>query len=96
MQVNNEDVHLHFVAPVEAYYQETGSLKTAYEIPYRRQPLREVDRAKMSVLPMLLATRQYKVLFSEADLYDYSGLFVKAVNGQTVTATFPKAPASWA
>jgi alpha-glucosidase len=46
----------------------------------------------MSVLPVLFDTRKYKVLFSEADLYDYPGLFVKAVDGQTVTATFPKAP----
>ncbi len=92
LEVNSEDVHLHFADPVETSYLETSSFKTAYEILYQRQPLQAVNREKMSVLPMLFATPKYKVLFSEADLYDYPGLFVKALDGQTVTATFPKAP----
>jgi alpha-glucosidase len=90
--VNSEDVRLHFADPVETAYLETGSFKTAYEILYKRQPLEAVNREKMSVLPILFDARKYKVLFSEADLYDYPGLFVKAVDGQTVSATFPKAP----
>jgi alpha-glucosidase len=92
LEVRSEDVHLHFADPVETSYLETGSFKTAYEILYQRQPLRAVSREKMSVLPMLFDTHKYKVLFSEADLYDYPGLFVKAVDGQTVAATFPQAP----
>ncbi|GAA4494154.1 glycoside hydrolase family 97 protein [Hymenobacter ginsengisoli] len=92
VEVSSEDVHLHFASPVETAYLETGSFKTAYEILYQRQPLQAVSREKMSVLPMLFATPKLKVLFSEADLYDYPGLFVKAVDGQTVAATFPKAP----
>jgi alpha-glucosidase len=92
IEVKSEDVHLHFADPVETSYLETGSFKTAYEILYQRQPLQQVNRDKMSVLPMLFDTRKYKVLFSEADLYDYPALFVKAVDGQTVSATFPKAP----
>jgi alpha-glucosidase len=92
LEVSSEDVCLHFASPVETSYLETGSFKTAYEILYQRQPLQAVNREKMSVLPMLFATPKCKVLFSEADLYDYPGLFVKAVDAQTVTATFPKAP----
>jgi len=92
LEVNSEDVYLHFADPVETSYLETSSFKTAYEILYQRQSLQAVNREKMSVLPMLFATPKYKVLFSEADLYDYPGLFVKALDGQTVTATFPKAP----
>jgi alpha-glucosidase len=92
VEVHGEDVHLHFANPVETSYLETSSFKTAYEILYQRQPLQAVNREKMSVLPMLFATQQYKVLFSEADLYDYPGLFVKDVDAQTVSATFPKAP----
>jgi alpha-glucosidase len=92
VEVRSEDVRLHFADPVDADYLETNSFKTAYEILYKHQPLQAVSRDKMSVLPILFDTHQYKVLFSEADLYDYPGLFVKAVDGQTVTATFPKAP----
>ncbi|RZK88624.1 MAG: hypothetical protein EOO62_37410, partial [Hymenobacter sp.] len=95
LEVRSEDVQLHFAAPVETAYLETGSFKTAYEILYKRQPLQEVSREKMSVLPILFDTQKYKILFSEADLYDYPGLFVKAVDGQTVRATFPQAPAQF-
>jgi alpha-glucosidase len=92
VEVMTEDVHLHFANPVETAYLETSSFKTAYEILYRREPLQQVNHEKMSVLPILFDAQKYKVLLSEADLYDYPGLFVKAVDGQTVTATFPKAP----
>jgi alpha-glucosidase len=92
VEVNSEDVHVHFADPVETSYLETGSFKTAYEILYQRQLLQAVNREKMSVLPILFDSRKYKVLFSEADLYDYPGLFVKAIDAQTVAATFPKAP----
>ena len=90
--VNSEDVQLRFTDPVEASYLETGSFKTSYEILYQRQMLKRVNRDKMSVLPVLFDTGKYKLLFSEADLYDYPGLFVKAVDDRTVSATFPKAP----
>jgi alpha-glucosidase len=92
VEVSSEDVHVHFADPVETSYLETGSFKTAYEILYQRQLLQAVSREKMSVLPILFDSRKYKVLFSEADLYDYPGLFVKAIDAQTVAATFPKAP----
>ncbi|OUJ74561.1 glycoside hydrolase family 97 protein [Hymenobacter crusticola] len=90
--VNSEDVHLQFAAPVETSYLETGSFKTSYEILYKRQDLGKVDKQKMSVLPILFATGKTKLLLSEADLYDYPALFVKASGDQSIDAIFPKAP----
>jgi alpha-glucosidase len=90
--VNSEDVHINFNDAVKADYLETGGFKTSYEILYRQNELGKVNKDKMSVLPILFNTGKYKALLSEADLYDYPCLFVKAVDDKTVDAIFPKAP----
>jgi alpha-glucosidase len=90
--VNSEDVHINFNDAVKADYLETGGFKTSYEILYRQNELGKINKDKMSVLPILFNTGKYKALLSEADLYDYPCLFVKAVDDKTVDAIFPKAP----
>jgi alpha-glucosidase len=90
--VNSEDVHINFNEAVKADYLETGGFKTSYEILYRQNELGKVNKDKMSVLPILFNTGKYKTLLSEADLYDYPCLFVKAVDDKTVDAIFPKVP----
>jgi alpha-glucosidase len=90
--VNSEDVHINFNDAVKADYLETGGFKTSYEILYRQNELGKINKGKMSVLPILFNTGKYKALLSEADLYDYPCLFVKAVDDKTVDAIFPKAP----
>ncbi|WP_406827028.1 glycoside hydrolase family 97 protein [Pedobacter sp. KACC 23697] len=92
IRINSEDVHLNFNDNVKAAYLETGSFKTAYEILYRQDELGKVNKDKMSVLPILFNTGKYKALLSEADLYDYPCLFVKAVNDKSIDAVFPKVP----
>jgi len=93
--VNSEDVKLNFNDNVKAAYLETGSFKTSYEILYRQDELGKVNKDKMSVLPILFSTGKYKALLSEADLYDYPCLFVKAVSDKSVDAVFPKLPLSF-
>ena len=90
--INSEDVHLNFNIPVKAAYLETGGFKTSYEILYRQNELGKVNKEKMSVLPILFNTGKYKTLLSEADLYDYPCLFIKATDDKTVDAIFPKVP----
>lgn len=94
--VSNEDVHLNFSDNVKTAYLETGSFKTAYEILYRQDELGKVNKDKMSVLPVLFNTGKYKALLSEADLYDYPCLFVKATGDKSVDAVFPKVPLAFA
>jgi alpha-glucosidase len=93
--VNSEDVQLNFNDNVKAAYLETGSFKTSYEILYRQDELVKINKDKMSVLPILFSTGKYKALLSEADLYDYPCLFVKAVSDKSVDAVFPKLPLSF-
>ncbi|RBQ07627.1 glycoside hydrolase family 97 protein [Pedobacter miscanthi] len=90
--VNSEDVHINFNDDVKTAYLETGGFKTSYEILYRQNELGKVDKNKMSVLPILFNTGKYKALLSEADLYDYPCLFVKAIDNKAIDAVFPKVP----
>lgn len=93
--VQNEDVHLEFAKDVSAAYLETKSFITAYEILYQNKNLKEVDANKMSVLPILFSEQKYKILLSEADLYDYPVMFVKVNEGKAVDAIFPKVPETY-
>ncbi|MCZ4224240.1 glycoside hydrolase family 97 protein [Pedobacter rhodius] len=94
--VLNEDVHLEFAEDVTTAYLETKSFMTSYEILYQNKKLSEVDAQNMSVLPILFKDKKYKILLSEADLYDYPAMFVKVKNGRAVDAIFPKVPEIYA
>ncbi|RCH55193.1 glycoside hydrolase family 97 protein [Mucilaginibacter hurinus] len=95
IEVNSEDVHLNFDAAVEASYQETESFSN-YEIRYTRGDLKAMRTDRMSPLPVLFDNRKYKVLLSEADLYDYPCLFIKPTGDKAVNATFAKLPLAYA
>jgi alpha-glucosidase len=69
---------------------------TSYEILYQNKNLKEVDAQKMSVLPILFNDQKYKILLSEADLYDYPAMFVKVRDGKAINAIFPKVPEEYA
>lgn len=92
IEINSENVHLAFADSVTTSYLETDNFKTAYEILYAKRNLKDVNRDKKSVLPILFGTQKYRLLLSEADLYDYPCLFIKPDGDREVDATFPKAP----
>ncbi|RYD75110.1 MAG: glycoside hydrolase family 97 protein, partial [Sphingobacteriales bacterium] len=94
--VEDEKVYVAFANDVNASYLETKSFMTAYEILYQNKNLREVDAQKMSVLPILFNDKKYKILLSEADLYDYPAMFVKAKGNNAIDAVFPKVPELYA
>jgi alpha-glucosidase len=90
--VSSEDVHVNFADNVISSYLETDNFKTAYEILYAKRDVKEANHDKKSVLPILFDNKKYKVMLSEADLYDYPCLFVKFSGDRSIDATFPKAP----
>jgi alpha-glucosidase len=94
--VQNEDLHVEFAKEVTTAYLETKSFMTSYEILYQNKNLKEVDAQKMSVLPILFNDQKYKILLSEADLYDYPAMFVKVRDGKAINAIFPKVPEEYA
>ncbi|RYD90338.1 MAG: glycoside hydrolase family 97 protein, partial [Sphingobacteriales bacterium] len=91
IEINSEDAHFNFDAPVETSYQETDNF-ASYEIRYSRNDLKDMRKDRMSPLPVLYDNKKYKVLISEADLYDYPCLFVKPAGDKAVDAVFAKVP----
>jgi len=94
--VESEDVHLEFAKDVSTSYLETKSFMTAYEILYQNKSLKDVSTQNMSVLPILFGDSKYRILLSEADLYDYPAMFVKVKDGKAIDAVFPKVPEVYA
>lgn len=94
MEVKNETFGLHFPGDYLLHMQQPGGFKTSYEEEYRHvesKKWKESDR--MALLPLLIDTRKdCKILFSESDLSDYPGMFLKSRGANSVEAVFPRVP----
>ena len=93
IEVLDEEVHLQFPSTFDAILSPTGSFKTSYEISYVESNTADAKGLDKSTLPILIDSKQdYKILFSEADLFDYPCLFMKGTDGNAMNSTFPKCP----
>jgi alpha-glucosidase len=92
--VKNEELEINFPHDYFSDLSLTGSFNTAYENPYshiKTSEYKESDR--MTTLPVLLeAGKNYKILISEADLFDYPCMFLKSTGKNGLVSTFPKCP----
>jgi len=94
IEVQSEDVTLHFPSIYKLHLQQAETFKTSYEEPYTHlasNAWKSTD--KRSTLPVLIDTeKQYKILISESDLWDYPCLFLQGTGDNGVTSAFPKVP----
>ena len=94
MEVKNETFSLHFPGDYLLHMQQPGGFKTSYEEEYRHVESKEWKESdRMALLPLLIDTRKdCKILFSESDLSDYPGMFLKSRGANSVEAVFPRVP----
>lgn len=93
IEVLDETVHLRFPESFQAVVAPTASFKTSYEIPYVRTNTSDAVKLDQSTLPVLIeAKNDCKMLISEADLFDYPCLFLKASGENVLDSRFPKCP----
>lgn len=94
MEVKNETFGLHFPGDYLLHMQQPGGFKTSYEEEYRHVESKEWKESdRMALLPLLIDTRKdCKILFSESDLSDYPGMFLKSRGANSVKAVFPRVP----
>lgn len=94
MEVRNETFDLHFPGDYLLHMQQPGGFKTSYEEEYRHVESKEWKESdRMALLPLLIDTRKdCKILFSESDLSDYPGMFLKSRGANSVEAVFPRVP----
>lgn len=92
--VMGEDFTIHFPANYKAHLSQPNGFKTSYEYPYTHVNTEEYKTSdRMSYLPVLLETdKSYKILISEADLYDYPCMFLKSNGENGMSSLFPKVP----
>ncbi len=94
IEVLNEDFSINFPSNYMLHLQQNNGFNSAYEEAYQHVESNVWKPAdKMANLPALIDTRkQYKILISESDLYDYPGLFLKGTGSNGAEGVFPKAP----
>ena len=92
--VKDENFILNFNGDNLVHMQQNRSFKTSYESRYTHLKTSEYKTGDaIANLPVLIdAQKTYKILVSEADLYDYPAMFLKGMGGNGLQATFPKVP----
>ncbi len=93
IEVLDEEVLLKLPTEYGAVWSPSRSFKTAYEIPYKKVTTAEIGNIDKSTLPVLLDSHTgFKILVSEADLFDYPCMFLKGMGDNRLQGAFPKCP----
>ena len=72
---------------------EVDCFHSSFEETYTRLRVRELPSDRLAFLPVLVETQGLHVVFTESDLWDYPGLWLKGVREQpALTADFARYP----
>ncbi|MDP4184820.1 MAG: glycoside hydrolase family 97 protein [Bacteroidota bacterium] len=89
----NETNNLEFADDVKMWVSQVDGYACSYEKPYLQTTISDFSTTLNTYLPLLIEQRDgYKMLITEADLYDYPHMFFKKADGNRLTATFPPSP----
>ncbi len=93
INVMNELCHLQLPDSAWFYYQGASRWMNSYEHLYHYKPLDSLTGEQTNQLPMLIDEKQegVKLMITEADLYDYPGLYFSGNNNNTLLSIFPPA-----
>ncbi len=88
--VASELVVLNFPEDHSLYFPSEESFLTHSERLYEYGPLSKIPWEKMAHLPILVeAGEKLKLAFTEADLYDYPGLYLRGTRSPALRGKFP-------
>ncbi|MCG8375853.1 MAG: glycoside hydrolase family 97 N-terminal domain-containing protein, partial [Chlorobiales bacterium] len=89
--VNSETMDLNFAGDYKVFYPEESDFVSHYERYYTDTSLSGLKTNALASLPVLLqSTGGTHILITEADLYDYPAMFLRAEEGHSLSADFPK------
>lgn len=88
----NEGLHLQFHGTDSAWYPLEDGFYSHNERYFRPYILDSIGARQLGSLPVLINAGGTKVLFTEADLYDYAGLWLRGDNRGGLDADFPRYP----
>lgn len=92
VEVLNETVELNFSGNCEVYMPEEKDpeFQSHYEADFKRQKMADIKLEQYGYLPLYIAGSGVKMVFTEADLYDYPNLFMYGTGHNSLTSAFPK------
>ncbi|MHC1776409.1 MAG: glycoside hydrolase family 97 protein [Lentimicrobium sp.] len=91
VKVNDEHLNLCFPRGTTTFFPQEKSMYSHYERAYLYKSLDTISSGSFCSLPVLFTTADsIRVLVTEADLYDYPGLFLKAGAAGEMQSAFPK------
>ncbi len=88
----NENVIFNFDSDYLTYTLLTNKLQNWYEENYTIKPFSQLPKDSFSIVPVMVDLKKYKVLLAEANLYDYSGLYLQpeSLGFKGVFSNYPK------
>lgn len=92
--VKDETLNIKFAEKASTvFYPEEKSFYSHNERLYKKYSVTDLTQDKLASLPLLVRhPNGTVVLFAEADLYDYAGLWVRGNDGEGLKAVFPPYP----
>ena len=91
-KVINEQAGFAFASTDTAWYPLEKSFYSHNERQYKRYAISQISKDSLASLPLLVQSNKTKVLITEADLYDYPGMWMNGNNSNELQATFPAYP----
>ena len=89
--VDDEQVTLNFTNDFGILFPEESTLLSHYERLYKDEKLSSLENGSFCSLPTLVkAHKNIKIGITEADLYDYPGLFLEATGSPVLKSKFQK------
>ncbi len=93
VQIDNETLKFSMPEGSTAFFPEEESMISHYERMYLDTVLSAIEKGKFASLPVLFKSPEgVNLLFTEADLHDYAGMFLEIAGKNTLQAKFPKVP----
>jgi alpha-glucosidase len=92
----SESLSLQFEALDSVRFQASKTFNSSYETPYEHKEITGIEAGSLLHLPLLVEKKNgLMVMVTEADLYNYPGLWLNGNGGAQFTATHPPYPAEY-
>ena len=93
LAILKENLQVHFQTGDSVRFQSSKTFSSAYESPYEFKKLDELEAGKLCNLPILIQKKSGTfVMFTESDLYNFPGLWVKGTARPDLEAINPQFP----
>ena len=93
LTIYRENLNINFEAADMARFQSTPTYNSSYETPYEHLLVSGIEKGKLCSLPLLVEKPNGTfVMISEADLYNYPGLWLKGTGQAMLSVSNPPYP----